>query len=124
MLDNNKKIASTAALLAVLIIAIQISAFGTAAPQTDKVQQMKDTQSLTTKQLTSDEQNVGSQRYTPRWAAPVWVPADGLNILIVSCAPGEFALSPMYILQSTALSISESYPVALPDTSMIWLAVV
>jgi hypothetical protein len=111
-------------LLAMSVVAQPIGlSYATAATQ-DAEQKMKQTQQLTTQHLTLDDRTVDGQTYSLRWTAPIWIDSGAVNVLIADCAPGEFAISEMHIFGSDKIHELESYPVGLPDNSMIWLMVV
>jgi hypothetical protein len=75
-------------------------------------------------QLTEQHRDVNGVQFTPRWGAVTTISPNHAKVLFADCLQDEFADSFTYMFESTALEMAVSYPVALPDNFMTWIAIV
>src|SRR5919112_3416071 len=132
MTTNNKLLSLTrtaAPVLSVLFVAAAILFAGplstaTATTTTTQEQKIIETQDSSTDQLSESDRDVNGIEFTPRWGAPSTIQTNAVNVLFAECLEDEFAVSSMDIFETSDIVASQSFPVALPDNSMVWLAVV
>jgi hypothetical protein len=86
--------------------------------------QMLLTQAQTTQFLKGGYKQIGGIIFIPRWSIPVFIEPSSPGLLFADCLPGEFAVSGQYILDGSDMNVLESYAVAIPNGSMVWLMVV
>ena len=115
--------------LSVLFIAAAILLAGplstaTATTTTTQEQKIIQTQDSATEQLSESDRDVNGIEFTPRWGAPSTIAPNTVDVLFAECLQDEFAVSSMFIFETSDVIVSQSFPVALPDDSMVWLAVV
>ena len=96
----------------------------TATTTTTQEQKIIDTQDSATDQLSESDRDVNGIEFTPRWGAPSTIAPNTVDVLFAECLQDEFAISSMFIFETSDIIASQSFPVALPDDSMVWLAVV
>jgi hypothetical protein len=96
----------------------------TATTTTTQEQKIIDTQDSATDQLSESDRDVNGIEFTPRWGAPSTIAPNTVDVLFAECLEDEFAISSMFIFETSDVIASQSFPVALPDDSMVWLAVV
>ena len=118
--------------LSVLFIAAAILLAGPLSPATatatttttTEEQKIIETQDSATEQLSESDRDVNGIEFTPRWGAPSTIAPNTVDVLFAECLQDEFAVSSMFIFETSDVIVSQSFPVALPDDSMVWLAVV
>ena len=114
--------------LSVLFVAAAILFAGplstATATTTTQEQKIIETQDSSTDQLSESDRDVNGIEFTPRWGAPSTIQPNTVNVLFAECLEDEFAVSSMFILETSDIVASQSFPIALPDNSMVWLAVV
>src|SRR5215210_4242798 len=115
--------------LSVLFIAAAILFAGplstaTATTTTTAEQKIITTQDASTEQLSESDRDVNGIEFTPRWGAPSTIASNTVDVLFAECLEDEFAVSSMFIFETSDVIASQSFPVALPDDTMVWLAVV
>ncbi len=131
-MTSNKLLSLTrtaAPVLSVLFVAAVILFAGplsTATATTITTQQQKiiTTQESATDQLSESDRDVNGIEFTPRWGAPVTIQPNQDGVLFANCLVDEFAVSSMFIFETPDVVAWQSFPVALRDNSMVWLAVV
>jgi hypothetical protein len=116
-------------LLSVIFVAAAILFAGpittaTATTTTTEVQQIINLQNSALEQLSESDRDVNGIEFTPRWGAVSTIQPNQVEPLFAACLEDEFAVSLMYIFQTPDIIAYQSFPVALPDDSMLWLAVV
>jgi hypothetical protein len=96
----------------------------TATTTTTAEQKIIETQDSATEQLSESDRDVNGIEFTPRWGAPSTIAPNTEDVLFAQCLEDEFAVSSMFIFETLDVIASQSFPIALPDDSMVWLAVV
>src|ERR687890_10213 len=96
----------------------------TATTTTTQVQQIINLQNSAIERLSESDRDVNGIEFTPRWGAVSTIQPNQVEPLFAACVEDEFAVSLMYIFQTPDIIAYQSFPVALPDDSMLWLAVV
>jgi hypothetical protein len=91
---------------------------------TTEVQQIINLQNSAIEQLSESDRDVNGIEFTPRWGAVSTLQPNQVEPLFAACLEDEFAVSLMYIFQTPDIIAYQSFSVALPDNSMLWLAVV
>ncbi len=92
---------------------------------TEAEQNVLETQDTSSQMLTEEHRDVNGLEFTPRWGAVATIAPDSVNILFADCLPGEFAVSSIFIFESTDVVVSQSFPTALPNNDIVtWIAVV
>src|SRR5215212_5472851 len=116
--------------LSVILIATAIlfagpitTATATTTPTT-QVQQIINLQNSAIERLSESDRDVNGIEFTPRWGAVSTIQPNQVEPLFAACVEDEFAVSLMYIFQTPDIIPYQSFPVALPGNSMLWLAVV
>jgi hypothetical protein len=116
--------------LSVILVATAIlfagpitTATATTTPTT-QVQQIINLQNSAIERLSESDRDVNGIEFTPRWGAVSTIEPNQVEPLFAACVEDEFAVSLMYIFQTPDIIAYQSFPVALPDNSMLWLAVV
>jgi transcriptional regulator CtsR len=117
--------------LSVLFVAAAIlfagpfqTATATGLTTTTQEQKIIETQDSATDQLSESDRDVNGIEFTPRWGAPSTIQPNTVTVLFAECLKDEFAVSSMFISETSDIAASQSFPVALPDNSMVWLSVV
>src|SRR5215211_4638661 len=135
-MTSNKLLSSltrTAPVLSVILVATAIlfagpitTATATTATTTTttQVQQIINLQNSAIERLSESDRDVNGIELTPRWGAVSTIQPNQVEPLFAACVEDEFAVSLMYIFQTPDIIAYQSFPVALPDNSMLWLAVV
>ena len=100
------------------------TATATTTTTTTEVQQIINLQNSAIEQLSESDRDVNGIEFTPRWGAVSTIQPNQVEPLFAACLEDEFAVSLMYIFQTPDIIPYQSFPVALPDNSMLWLAVV
>ena len=92
---------------------------------TEAEQNVLETQDTSSQMLTEEHRDVNGLEFTPRWGAVATIAPDSVNILFADCLPGEFAVSSIFVFESTDIVVSQSFPTALPNNDIVtWIAVV
>jgi hypothetical protein len=91
---------------------------------TEEEEKIIETQDAATEQLTESDRDVNGIEFTPRWGAVSTLEPDSVEVLFADCLEDEFAVSGQFIFESSDVIPAESFAVAMPDDSMMWLAVV
>ena len=91
---------------------------------TTQMQQIINLQNSAIERLSESDRDVNGIEFTPRWGAVSTIQPNQVEPLFAACVEDEFAVSLMYIFQTPDIIAYQSFPVALPDNSMLWLAVV
>jgi hypothetical protein len=134
-MTSNKLLSSltrTAPVLSVILVATAILFVGpittatatTTTTTTTQVQQIINLQNSAIERLSESDRDVNGIELTPRWGAVSTIQPNQVEPLFAACVEDEFAVSLMYIFQTPDIIAYQSFPVALPDNSMLWLAVV
>jgi hypothetical protein len=116
--------------LSVILVATAIlfagpitTATATTTTTTDE-QQIINLQNSAIERLSESDRDVNGIELTPRWGAVSTIQPNQVEPLFAACVEDEFAVSLMYIFQTPDIIPYQSFPVALPDNTMLWLAVV
>ena len=91
---------------------------------TEEEQDVLDTQDAATENLSESDRDVNGIEFTPRWGAVSTVEPNQIKVLFADCLEDEFAVSSMYMFESSEVIGYQSFPVAFDDDTMTWLAVV
>ena len=95
---------------------------------TDEEEDVEETQDTATENLTEQDRDVDGIEFTPRWGAISTVEPDSMDVLFADCLEDEFAVSGLFIFETSDVIASESFPVAFEDddgdTAMTWITVV
>src|SRR5215216_7332353 len=91
---------------------------------TTEEEKIVETQDVSTDNLSESDRDVNGIEFTPRWGAVSTIQPNHVEPLFAACVEDEFAVSLMYIFQTPDIIPYQSFPVALPGNSMLWLAVV
>src|SRR5215210_8512316 len=92
---------------------------------TTEEQKIIQTQDIATQQLSESDRDVNGIEFTPRWGAASTIePNNTPSVLFAECLEDEFAVSSMYIFETSDIVASQSFPFALPDDTMVWITVV
>jgi hypothetical protein len=91
---------------------------------TTQEQKIITTQDSAIEQLSESDRDVNGIEFTPRWGAASTIQPNQDSVLFANCLRDEFAISSMFIFETPDVVAWQSFPVALPDNSMVWLAVV
>ncbi len=87
-------------------------------------QDIVETQDASIEHLTESDRDVNGIEFTPRWGAVTTIEPDTVDVLFAECLEDEFAVSPIFVFETSDIIASHSLPVALPGDLMTWLAVV
>jgi hypothetical protein len=116
---------------AVVIAAVLFAGSFTAVQQTaatttsNPEQEMLDTQDAATENLSESDRDVNGIEFTPRWGAVSILPPNSKpTVLFANCLEDEFAVSSMYMFESSDVVAYQSFNVAFDDDTMTWLTVV
>src|SRR5829696_7840800 len=82
-----------------------------------------ETQDVSTDNLSESDRDVNGIEFTPRWGAVSTIEPNAIAVLFSNCLDDEFAVSSMSIFETSDIIPSQSFPVALPDNTMTWVAV-
>src|ERR687894_164341 len=91
---------------------------------TEEEQDVLDTQDAATENLSESDRDVNGIEFTPRWGAVSTLEPNQIKVLFADCLEDEFAVSSMYMFESSEVIGYQSFPVAFDDDTMTWLAVV
>jgi hypothetical protein len=95
---------------------------------TDEEEDVLETQDTATENLTEEDRDVNGIEFTPRWGEISTIEPDSIDVLFADCQEDEFAVSGLFIFETSDLIASQSFPVAFEDddgeTAMTWITVV
>jgi hypothetical protein len=91
---------------------------------TDEEQEVTDTQDAATENLSESDRDVNGIEFTPRWGAVSTIEPNTIKVLFADCLEDEFAVSSMFMFQTSDVIAYQSFPVAFADDTMTWLTVV
>ena len=108
-----------------LATTLQTAATTTLTPEEEDVEETQDT---AIENLREEDRDVSGIEFTPRWGAISTVEPDSIDVLFADCLEGEFAVSGLFIFETSDVIASQSFPVAFEDddgeTAMTWITVV
>ena len=136
--DKLSSLTRTAPLLSLLlaVAAILFAAPLAMTPQTaattttlsPEEEDVEETQETATENLTEEDRDVNGIEFTPRWGEISTVEPDSIDVLFADCLEDEFAVSNLFVFETSDVIASQSFPVAFEDddddTAMTWIAVV
>lgn len=114
------------------LIASGLSSFSTTTPTTtyaqqatveETTQQIVETQQSSTQYLTDNLRQQGDLKFNVRWSPASILASDTMAALFADCAPGEFAVSSLFMYENEDIVTVQSFPIAIPDNMMAWLTV-
>jgi hypothetical protein len=116
----------TTLVLPLLIVATILVAgpLATATTTTTEEEAIVETQDVSTDNLSESDRDVNGIEFTPRWGAVSTIEPNAIAVLFANCLDDEFAVSSMSVFETSDIIPSQSFPVALPDNTMTWVAVV
>jgi hypothetical protein len=128
-MTSNKLLSSltrTTLVLPLLIVATILVAgpLATATTTTTEEEAILETQDVSTDNLSESDRDVNGIEFTPRWGAVSTIEPNAIAVLFSNCLDDEFAVSSMSVFETSDIITSQSFPVALPDNTMTWVAVV
>ena len=128
-MTSNKLLSSltrTTLVLPLLIVATILVAgpLATATTTTTEEEAILETQDVSTDNLSESDRDVNGIEFTPRWGAVSTIEPNAIAVLFSDCLDDEFAVSSMSVFETSDIIPSQSFPVALPDNTMTWVAVV
>src|ERR687894_2786794 len=91
---------------------------------TEEEQDVLDTQDAATENLSESDRDVNGIEFTPRWGAVSTLEPNQIKVLFADCLEDEFAVSYMYMFESSEVLAFNSFPWAFPDDHISWIAVV
>ncbi len=95
---------------------------------TDEEEDVEETQDTATENLTEQDRDVNGIEFTPRWGAISTIEPNSIDVLFADCLDDEFAVSGLFIFETSDVIASQSFPVAFEDddgdTAMTWITVV
>jgi hypothetical protein len=138
--DKLSSLTRTAPLLSFLVVAAilfsapQATTLQTAATTpttttlTPEEEDVEETQETATENLTEEDRDVNGIEFTPRWGAISTIEPDSIDVLFADCLEDEFAVSNLFVFETSDIIASQSFPVAFEDDdddiAMTWIAVV
>ena len=136
--DKLSSLTRTAPLLSLLVVAailfaaplattLQTAATTTTTTLTPEEEDVEETQETATENLTEEDRDVNGIEFTPRWGAISTIEPDSIDVLFADCLEDEFAVSNLFVFETSDIIASQSFPVAFEDDddiAMTWLAVV
>ena len=103
----------------------QTAATTTLTPEEEDVEETQDT---AIENLREEDRDVNGIEFTPRWGEISTIEPDSIDVLFADCQEDEFAVSGLFIFETSDLIASQSFPVAFEDddgeTAMTWITVV
>src|ERR671918_3030663 len=106
----------------------QTAATTTTTTLTPEEEDVEETQETATENLTEEDRDVNGIEFTPRWGEISTVEPDSIDVLFADCLEDEFAVSNLFVFETSDVIASQSFPVAFEDddddTAMTWIAVV
>jgi hypothetical protein len=85
---------------------------------TEEEQDVLDTQDAATENLSESDRDVNGIEFTPRWGAVSTLEPNQIKVLFADCLEDEFAVSSMYMFESSEVIGYQSFPVAFDDDTM------
>jgi hypothetical protein len=138
--DKLSSLTRTAPLLSLLVVAailfaaplattLQTAATTTATTTlSPEEEDVEETQETATENLTEEDRDVNGIEFTPRWGAISTIEPDSIDVLFADCLEDEFAVSNLFVFETSDIIASQSFPVAFEDDdddiAMTWIAVV
>jgi hypothetical protein len=129
--DKLSSLAKASPILSALVIATFLLAGSlTAVQQTaattlsTEEQDVVDTQEAAIQNLDESDRDVNGIEFTPRWGAVATLQPGAIKVLFADCLREEFAVSSMYVFETSDVIASQSFPIALPNDLMTWITVV
>ncbi len=134
--DKPSSLTRTALSLSLLVVAailfaaplattLQTAATTTLTPEEEDVEETQDT---AVENLREEDRDVNGIEFTPRWGEISTIEPDSIDVLFADCQEDEFAVSGLFIFETSDLIASQSFPVAFEDddgeTAMTWITVV
>jgi hypothetical protein len=137
--DKLSSLTRTAPLLSLLVVAailfaaplattLQTAATTTITTLSPEEEDVEETQETATENLTEEDRDVNGIEFTPRWGAISTIEPDSIDVLFADCLEDEFAVSNLFVFETSDIIASQSFPVAFEDDdddiAMTWIAVV
>ena len=137
--DKLSSLTRTAPLLSLLVVAailfaaplattLQTAATTTTTTLSPEEEDVEETQETATENLTEEDRDVNGIEFTPRWGAISTIEPDSIDVLFADCLEDEFAVSNLFVFETSDIIASQSFPVAFEDDdddiAMTWIAVV
>jgi hypothetical protein len=137
--DKLSSLTRTAPLLSLLVVAailfaaplattLQTAATTTTTTLSPEEEDVEETQETSTENLTEEDRDVNGIEFTPRWGAISTIEPDSIDVLFADCLEDEFAVSNLFVFETSDIIASQSFPVAFEDDdddiAMTWIAVV
>jgi hypothetical protein len=137
--DKLSSLTRTAPLLSLLVVAailfaaplattLQTAATTTTTTHSPEEEDVEETQETATENLTEEDRDVNGIEFTPRWGAISTIEPDSIDVLFADCLEDEFAVSNLFVFETSDIIASQSFPVAFEDDdddiAMTWIAVV
>src|SRR5919107_2171584 len=117
-----------AAILFAAPLAMTPQAAATTTTLSPEEEDAEETQETATENLTEEDRDVNGIEFTPRWGEISTVEPDSIDVLFADCLEDEFAVSNLFVFETSDVIASQSFPVAFEDddddTAMTWIAVV
>jgi hypothetical protein len=108
----------------ILVAGPLATATTTTTTTTTEEEKIVETQDVSTDNLSESDRDVNGIEFTPRWGAVSTIEPNAIAVLFANCLDDEFAVSSMSVFETSDIIPSQSFPVALPDNTMTWVAVV
>ncbi|MDQ3836303.1 MAG: hypothetical protein M3270_05135 [Thermoproteota archaeon] len=129
--DKLSSLAKASPLLSALVIATFLFAGSLTTVQqtaattlTGEEQDVIDTQEAAIQNLDESDRDVNGIEFTPRWGAVTTLQPNQIKVLFADCLEDEFAVSSMFVFETSDVIASQSFQVALPNDLMTWVTVV
>jgi hypothetical protein len=137
--DKLSSLTRTAPSLSLLVVAailfaaplattLQTAATTTITTLSPEEEDVEETQETATENLTEEDRDVNGIEFTPRWGAISTIEPDSIDVLFADCLEDEFAVSNLFVFETSDIIASQSFPVAFEDDdddiAMTWIAVV
>jgi hypothetical protein len=117
----------SALVIAAFLIAWPLSTVQQTAATTTLSQAEQDvieTQDAAIENLSESDRDVNGIEFTPRWGAVSTIEPNRPDVLFADCTQDEFAVSSVFVFETSDIIASQSFPVALPQNIMTWVTVV
>jgi hypothetical protein len=111
-------------IVATILVAGPLATATTTTTTTTEEEKIVETQDVSTDNLSESDRDVNGIEFTPRWGAVSTIEPNAIAVLFANCLDDEFAVSSMSVFETSDIIPSQSFPVALPDNTMTWVAVV
>ena len=137
--DKLSSLKRTAPLLSLLVVAailfaaplatiLQTAATTTTTTLTPEEEDVEETQETAIENLSEEDRDVDGIEFTPRWGAISTIEPDSIDVLFADCLEDEFAVSNLFVFETSDIIASQSFSVAFEDedddSTMTWIAVV